>query len=134
MANAGDSYTVTLTRAPLEWGTHRYTGSRNRIYGEGYIPIPSNVARMYELYNGNGTGNLDVLGENIFRCVSADGVYRGVLRAQGCKRAGDIYAKQFSADGDLKAVGSWYASMGADIGDEVRVTWISPTDIEIEIL
>ena len=37
MANAGDSYVVTLTRAPLEWGTHRYTGSRNRIYGEGYI-------------------------------------------------------------------------------------------------
>lgn len=33
MANAGDSYVVTLTRAPLEWGTHRYTGSRNRIYG-----------------------------------------------------------------------------------------------------
>lgn len=45
-----------------------------------------------------------------------------------------IHAKQFSADGNLKAIGSWYASMGADIGDKVRVTWISPTNIEIEIL
>lgn len=134
MANAGDSYAVTLTRAPLEWGTHRYTGSRNRIYGEGYIPIPSDVAHKYDLYNGNGTGKRDILGVNLFRCVSVDGVYSGVLRAQGCNRAGDIYAKQFSADGNLKAIGSWYASMGADIGDKVRVTWISPTNIEIEIL
>ena len=134
MAKAGDVYEVTLTKAPLEWGTHRYTGSRGRIYGEGYIPIPSAVAHMYDLYNGNGTGKQDIWGENMFRCTSADGLYRGILRAQGCNRAGDIYAKQFSGDGDLKAIGSWYASIGADVGDIVRVTWISSTDIEIELL
>lgn len=70
----------------------------------------------------------------MFRFISADGLYRGVLRAQGCNRAGDIYAKQFSGDGDLKATGSWYASIGADVGDMLRVTWTSSTDIEIELL
>ena len=134
MANLGDSYEITLSRAPLEWGTHRYTGSRGRIYGEGYIPIPSNIAHLYDLYNGNGTGKRDILGGNIFKCVSRDGLYSGVLRAQGCNRAGDIYAKQFSADGDLKAVGSLYAGVGADVGDKVRVTWVSSTEIEIELL
>ena len=134
MAKTGDTYTVTLTRAPLEWGTHRYTGSRDRIYGEGYIPIPSTVACRLDLYNGNGTGEQDVFGKNLFSCMSVDGMYKGVLRAQGCKKAGDIYAKQFSADGDLKAIGSWYAAMGADVGDNVKVTWTSPTDIKIELL
>lgn len=44
MAKRGDSYIVTLEKAHLEWGTHRYTGSRGLVYGEGYIQIPANVA------------------------------------------------------------------------------------------
>lgn len=134
MASAGHSYKVKLTKAPLEWGTHRYTGSRDCIYGEGYIPIPSDVAHNYDLYNSNGTGKRDVWGKNIFKCRSVDGGYSGVLRAQGCKKAGDIYAKQFSADGNLKAIGSWYADVRAVVGDTVKVTWVSSTEIIIELL
>ena len=37
MANRGDSYIITLKKSHLEWGTHRYTGTRDQIYGEGYI-------------------------------------------------------------------------------------------------
>ena len=40
MANAGDTFTVELNQAQLEWGTFRFTGSRGLRYGEGYLKIP----------------------------------------------------------------------------------------------
>ena len=134
MAHAGNSYTITLKRAHLEWGTHRYTNSRGIVYGEGYIPIPSHRARAFSLYNQNGTGYSDILGENLFNCTSADGLFSGELRAQGCHQAGDIYAKQFSVNGDLRALGDWFYKIGACVGDRIKVTWISDTDIIIEKL
>lgn len=134
MAKAGDSYVVTLKKTHIEWGTHRYTGSRNQIYGEGYIPIPSSYAYRFDLLNSNGTGYRDVLGKNIFNCRSVDGLYQGTLRAQGCREAGDVYAKQFSGDGNLKSLGTWFSQIGAVVGDKIKVCWISPTDIEIELI
>lgn len=132
MASAGNTYTITLCKSHLEWGTYRYTDSRDQIYGEGYIPIPSAYAYSFELLNSNGTGYRDVLGKNIFNCRSADGLFEGALRAQGCREAGDKYAKQFSADGNLKALGTWFAQIHAVVGDRIKVSWVSPTDIVIE--
>lgn len=134
MAVTGDSYIVELKRAHLEWGTHRYTGTRNEIYGEGYLHLPRQYAERFEIYNSNYTGGDDILGINIFNCRSVDGLFEGVIKAQGCSGSGDIYAKQFSVNGDLRALGDWYGAVGAEIGDRVRVTWTSPTDIEIELL
>ncbi len=132
MANIGDSYTVTLKESHLGWGTHRYTDTRDQICGEGYIPIPSKYAHRFGLLNNNGTDYMDILGQNLFNCTSADGFFEGVLRAQGCRKAGDKYAKQFSVDGDLKALGNWFYEIGAEVGDEIEVSWTSPTDIVIE--
>ena len=67
------------------------------------------------------------------RCLQADGYFNGVLRAQGNQNRAN-FAKQFSADGDLKAIGEWYATISAAVGNIVRVTWNSPTDILIENL
>lgn len=131
MANRGDYYTVVLKKAHLEWGTHRYTNSRGVVYGEGYIKIPSDVAYEYELLNVNGTGGTDEFGKNLFYCVSDDGLYEGVLRAQG-NQDDRRYAKQFSEDGDLKGIGQWYAAIGAEVGDRIKVTWTSPTEITIK--
>lgn len=131
MANRGDYYTVVLKKAHLEWGTHRYTNSRGVVYGEGYIKIPSDVAYEYELLNVNGTGGADEFGKNLFYCVSDDGLYEGVLRAQG-NQDDRRYAKQFSEDGDLKGIGQWYAAIGAEVGDRIKVTWTSPTEITIK--
>ena len=97
MANRGDYYIVELERAHLEWGTHRYTDTRDIIYGEGYIQIPARKAYDFNIYNSNGTGGSDVWGENLFRCTSRDGFFEGVLRAQG-NQSDDRYAKQFSED------------------------------------
>lgn len=128
------SFTVTVQRAHLEWGEHRYTNSRGIVYGEGYIMIPAPCARTYNLLNSNGTNGDDILGENLFYCRSADGSFYGVLRAQGCHEAGDIYAKQFAGDKNLKAVGDWYYSQSIQVGDRVKVTWVSNIELQIEAL
>lgn len=133
MARAGDFYIVILEKAHLEWGTHRYTNSRGTVYGEGYIQIPADIAYSLNLLNYNGTGYTDILGENLFYCTSADGLFEGVLRAQG-NQSDNRFAKQFSGDKNLKSVGSWYQSIAANIGDRVKVTWTSPTDMIIEKL
>ncbi len=134
MAKAGDSYTIKLKKTHLEWGTHRYTNSRDRIYGEGYIPIPAWAARSYSLLNANGTNYNDIYGQNLFKCSSADGLFSGVLKSQGASEAGSPYAKQFSGNGNLQALGYWFSQVGAQIGDQIRVTWLTFDEIEIELI
>lgn len=130
MPSAGDSFTITLKQTHLEWGTHRYTSSRDKIYGEGYIPIPSHVAHRLNIFNSNY--HAEGLGLNLYNCISSDGFFEGTLKAGGCSRAGDIHAKQFHGSGNLKALGAWFARCNAQIGDQVKVTWTSPTDLIIE--
>lgn len=134
MAKAGNSYEIELKAAHLGWGTYRHTASRPPREGEAYIQIPADIARSFNLLNTNGTGGRDIWGENLFHCTSADGMFSGVLRAQGGTIADSIYAKQFAGDGNLKALGEWYDNVGADVGDTVKVTWISNVDIVIEKL
>jgi hypothetical protein len=131
MANIG-YYIITLKKSHLEWGTHRYTSSRGDVYGEGYIPIPLKAAKLLELYNSNATDGADMYGKNLYHCTSKDGNYSGVLKAQGCKTEGDIFAKQFSGNNDLKSIGAWYKAINARIGDRVKVTITRNDAIEIE--
>lgn len=133
MAQAGDSYVVELKQAHLEWGEHRYTNSRGIVYGEGYIPIRAEDAYRFNIQNQNGTGYRDIMGVNLFNCESSDGLFRGVLRAQG-NQSNARFAKQFAGDNNLKAIGLWYSQIDAQVGDRVKVTWLSPTDIKIERL
>lgn len=132
MANTGDSYVITLKQSHLGWGTYRYTNTRGPVSGERYIPIPAQYARRYNIVNSNATGGRDILGQNIFNCTSSDGFFTGQLKAQGNNAAGGNYAKQFSVNNDLKALGTWFVHINAQVGDRIRVTWVSPTDITIE--
>ena len=91
------------------------------------------MAYTNNVYNQNGTGGKDIIGQNLFYCSSADGLYQGILRAQG-NQDDSRYAKQFSGDKNLKAIGTWFYQTGASIGDRIRVTWSSPTEILIEKL
>jgi hypothetical protein len=132
MAVAGNSYDIPLIQAYLDSGVQRHTNSRGIVYGEGYIHIPAHFARSFDLYNSSVNPNrADVLGVNIFNCTSADGSFRGMLKAGGSSKKGDAHAKQFTGSGDLKALGAWYAHVNAQAGDHVEVTWTSPTDIVI---
>ena len=55
MAKTGDTFTITLKRPHLEWGSYRHTNSRGIVYGEGYIPIPAPDAYRIGTFNSNGT-------------------------------------------------------------------------------
>lgn len=134
MANPGDCYIVELKEAHLGWGTYRHTASRPPIQGECYLPIPRNIAMSFNILNSNGTHGIDIPGKNIFYCNSKDGSFSAVFKAQGCSQEGDQYAKQFSVDNNLKALKAWYDSVSATVGDHVRVTWTTPTNIIIELL
>lgn len=133
MPSTGDTYVVRLKPSHLGWGDYRYTNSREIIYGEGYIPIPKAYAYAFSIYNSNHYPQ--GLGTNLFSASSNDGFLQEVaLLAQGCSTAGDEYAKQFSVQGNLQIIGRWYASQRATTANSIRVTWISPTEIELEII
>lgn len=128
MPTAGNSYIVRLSKAHLEWGVHRHTFTRpGLIYGEGYIRIPRDYAIAFNILMSNHpTANI------LYNCVSYDRQYEGILKAQGNSGAGDIFAKQFSEYGNLKAIGSWYCAVGAVVGNYVKVMFTSPSDMIIE--
>lgn len=52
------SYEITLKHTHLEWCSYRYTNSRGVVYGEGYIPIPANVA-----YSNNISIKMELTGK-----------------------------------------------------------------------
>lgn len=133
MAQAGNTFTVSLKPSYLAWGEYRNPTNRDPIFGEGYIPIPENYATAYDIFNSNY--HITGLGYNLFYASSADGFLTDVLLlAQGSNNAGDVYAKQFSVQGDLKKIGAWYRSQGATTNDSVKVTWLSPDNILLEIV
>lgn len=130
MPQSGIFYIVEIMEAHIMWGEFhpsRHSHSRREIYGEGYIQIPSKIAYRYGIFNKNNP-----FGANVrYNCTSYDGYYSGCLLAQG-NQHDPIYAKQFSQEGDLKAIGDWYDYVGATTGDYVKVVFTSPTDMKIE--
>ncbi len=129
MPKKGDSFIVILKSAHLGWGTYRHTDTRDPIYGEGYIQIPRKYAESFHIYNVNQPG-----ANTRYFCTAVNGYFSGVLLAQGCSKAGDVYAKQFAEEGNLKGIGSWYKSVGAVEGGKVRVTFTSFNSLAIEYL
>ena len=134
MANKGNKFIVKLTESQLGWGEKRYTSSRDYRKGEAYLAIPGSNARELELYNSNHTNGEDILGVNIFNCVSTDGKFSCQLKAQGNRAAGDEYAKQFSGNDNLHALGNWYSEIDAQVGDQIAVYFTSPYDIRLSYL
>lgn len=133
MARSGDSYIVSCGSAHRDWGIFRNPTNRSKIQDEGYIQIPKDYAREYEIYNSNYAHS--GFGYNMFYASSADGYLNNeILLAQGCSGKGDIYAKQFSVKGNLKVIGKWYKACGADADSRVRVTWMDETHILLELI
>lgn len=55
-----------------------------------------------------------------------------LVKAGGCSTAGDIYAKQLHGYGNLQVFGDWYYHINANIGDVIRLTWITNAEILVE--
>ncbi|WP_035765079.1 hypothetical protein [Butyrivibrio sp. NC2002] len=134
MANTGDNYTIELKEAQLDWGGYRNTNTRDYIPGEAYLPIPRQIAQKYDIVNSNATDRKDIYGKNLFRFHTDDNFLEGTLKAQGCNKAGDIYAKQFSVKGNLKPLGTWYDHIQATTGTRIHVKWIAPDEIELSVI
>lgn len=129
MPKAGDIFIVTLKPSHLGWGTFRYSDSRERIYGEGYIKISKENAEAFNIFNDNhATANPR------YSCVAINGIFSGILLAQGCSQAGDVYAKQFAEEGNLKGLGNWYRSVGAQVGGRVKVVFTSANSLTIKYI
>ena len=129
MPQAGDTFVVTIEPSHLGWGIYRHTNTREPIYGEGYIKIPRYYAVRFNIFNAN-----KVAANPRYHCTAVNGSFSGVLLAQGCSKAGDIYAKQFAEEGNLKGIGAWYASVDAQVGGQVRVTFTSSSSLKIEYI
>ena len=82
---------------------------------------PNNICYTYMYYN-------------IFHCTSYDGFLDVDMKSQGAVREGEIYAKQFSVNNDLTAIGAWYRHVGAQPGDQVEVRWTSPVNMTIRLI
>lgn len=131
MAQTGDVFIGTFNVASLSWGTDRDTRTRTRRTAERYIPIPIDEARRLELYNSNyETG----LGHNVYNVRSTDGLFVGELKIAGSRTAGAIEAKQFQGNGNLQILTPWLEWHHARPGDQVRMEWVSPTDIEMTFI
>ena len=132
MPQKGDTFTAMFkTQAPLSWGTNRSNEKRDPRPGERYIPIPRQVATRLGIHNSNaGEG----LGLNLFNAHSTDNQFEGILKAAGSSEQGDIYAKQFEGNKNLKMLTAWLDHHEARVGDEIEMVWTSPTDIEMRFI
>ena len=83
MPKSGDQYKVSIKMSHLDWGRHRYTHTRERIEGEGYVKIPKSAAIGYGIMLGN-----------CYTATFSDGFPSFAIRAAGNSTAGDPYAKQ----------------------------------------
>ena len=124
MPKTGDSFKTTLLQAHLECGSLRHTNSRGIIYGEGYLQIPSDIA--YDLEITNTKSNIR---SAEYDFSTSDGfISNSKLLASGNQNR-EEFAKQFHGSGDLKLLGDWYHHINAQIGDQVQIDFISPTEI-----
>lgn len=125
MPTTGNSYIATLKKTHLGWGTHRKTNSRPKIKNEGYIPIPYKYAFGFQITNLHYKKR-----NNVYKFSTSDKFYVDQeLKASGNRKKGDIYAKNLHGNGDLKLLGAWFKNINAQIGDKIKVEFISPTEI-----
>lgn len=125
MPQTGNHFIVPLKKTHLGWGTHRTTHTRPRINNEGYIPIPSKYSKSFNITNSNNKRQ-----NNIYQFSTSDGFLKNEeLKASGCVKRGNIYAKNLHGKGNLKLLGTWFINIQAKIGDLIKVEFISPTEI-----
>ena len=127
MAAAGDYYMVQIKPSHIDWGKYRNPTNREPIAGESYVKIPSLYARKYGLKRGdifiahfsNGHPDMQIK-------ASGNGPYENGIQ----------YAKQFEGIGigACKAFTSWYQECGAQVGDQVRVEFLSVNEVKFTIL
>ena len=107
-------YEITLKKTHINWGVYRHTDTRDKIPEEGYIPIPLNIAKEYNIFNSGNITNYQIYSEDEF--LKGD-----IVIPSGSNEKGSIYAKQFQGKGNLKLIGKWYQQLNASPGDKLHI-------------
>ena len=128
MPKKHDSYIVELKESHLKnWGTHRYTNTREKRDSESYIPIPMSKAKEYNILNSNQSE------DNIIYTAKFKNTDISIeVLASGSTKAGNKYAKQFHGKGNLKALTPGYEALGVQVKDKIKVTFIDEKTFEVE--
>ena len=125
MSRVGKFFDVELKSVHLNWGREgesRKSNERN-IY-ESYIPINIENARRFNILRGE-----------VFDCISLDGYFEGKLKATGSQGEGNRFGKNFTKNGDMRALGYWLKDRnGVQPGTSVRIEFIEENKIYISIL
>lgn len=125
MPRTGNVYIAILKKTHLGWGTHRKTNSRSKVKNEGYIPIPLKWSKAFNITNLHNKRQ-----SNIYKFSTNDRfIEDGELKASGNSKKGNIYAKNLHGNGNLKLLGDWFRYINAQIGDQIKVEFISPSEI-----
>lgn len=121
------TFITEIKEAHINWGTYRKTNSRKKIIGESYVHIPSNAALDFNIIRGNQ-----------YKAYFSDCEESIDIKAAGNGKLVDNvqYAKQFEGIGygACKAFTPWYERNNAEVGDKVKVTFLSKDELLFEII
>jgi hypothetical protein len=129
MPNKGDRFE---TYVYCDWGTYnpkRYSHSRDIEFNEAYIPIPRNEARRLDIFMSN-MPNVNLL----YDAYDEGDNYICTLKAQGCSTKGDVFAKQFAGNDNLKALADWILYNEITDNDTIEVEFLSSNSLKLVIL
>lgn len=122
MPTTRNGYTVEVKPSHLDWGEYRNPTNRDFVEGESYVKIPSDAARRFDIIRGN---------EYIAHFSNSADSFRIKAAGNGPEEGNVQYAKQFEGigPGACKAFTPWYQSEGIQVGDEIRVEFLSDNEI-----
>lgn len=120
-------YTIQVKKPHVDWGTYRNPTNREPIEGESYVKIPSSEARKFDIRRGKN-----------YMAHFKNGMSSMPIKASGNGpfENGVQYAKQFEGvgEGACKAFTPWYRLSGIEVGDWIKVEFLSSKDIEFSKL
>ena len=122
MAKSGDYYIVEVLEPHANWGTYRNPTNRKPIDGETYVKIPAKYARQFKIERET---KYIAYFENNFPAMEIKASGNGPFEN------GIQYAKQFEGigKGACKAFTPWYRECDIQVGDNIKVEFLSPTEI-----
>lgn len=115
----GKYFDVILKDIHLKWGTlgNKDGYPRNRHELEVYIPIPSKIAKEFNLLRGQCF--------NVQNCDFQ-------LRVSGSQGENKAFGKNFESAGNLKLLGEYLKQqLNLYPGSKIRIKWISQETINI---
>ena len=67
---------------------------------------------------------------NLYKFITNVGFLKDKeLKASGNRKKCDMYAKNLHGNGDLKLLGTWFNHLRLQVGDIIKIEFVSPSEI-----